>query len=419
MFMLPSLAIADGFNFELHQAKLSEVMQLFLKSIFKQPYSMSPELQNDNTPISLSVKNRSKKEAAEIFEHFLNQHNITYKNVAGVYFFEKNKNKQALPPVTSIQTPTPTPTPTPINETLEEKTPINETDYKQSDDNEPLFLTQTPQKKELDYDITMYKPHHLPPAELQNLLKFLGIDSQIANEMLLFKNHELDLDKVNELLAKFDGYNNDLLIRCYIFEFQKSKRNQSAVQAALSILQNTVSIAIPTFGLQAPALSLAIPNIDLVIQNIASSDDFKVLSEPYIRASHNKKSMINVGASVPTLSQITQTNQGQPIQNITYRNSGLSVDVLPRIFTDIIELDIHTEISNFIQTTNGVNQSPTLIQRKLETTVKVKDNETIFMGGLTQNRTDNTKNSFFGVPIGNSETKEQTDLLIVLNIKKL
>jgi type II secretory pathway component GspD/PulD (secretin) len=405
-FNFAAAAEPNLINFELQNAKLSEVIQLFLKSVLKTQYILSAEIAKDDTPINISLKNKTNKEANEIFNHLLSSNNIAVEYIGGVPSLSRQKQKKEMTANTPVIPPV-------INAPSISAAPIKTTVDEIQLDNLKLKETIT--------DVTLYKPHHLSAQEIQKLLSFVGLSSEVSNDVVLYKTPIERAEIVDALLKKFDGYNNDVVIKATIFEFNKNNSQISAIQAALKIIQSTSSIAlaVPTLGLTSPSLTLTLPNLTAVLNNISSNDDFRVLSEPTIRVSHNKKSSINVGSEVPVLSQITATQQGQPIQNVQYRQSGIILDVLPKIYTDTVELELSTQISNFVPTTNGVNNTPTLIQRKLETTIKMKVGETVLMGGLNQVRDDNSRSTFLGLPISKNKNAQQTDILLVLTLQKI
>ena len=81
---------------------------------------------------------------------------------------------------------------------------------------------------------------------------------------------------------------------------------------------------------------------------------------------------------------------GSPIVNsITYRNTGIVLNVTPRIGDGgRIILDIEQEASDVVQTVTSGIDSPTIQQRRIKTTVAVNDGEGILLGGLIQDRAD-------------------------------
>ena len=389
-------------NFELQDAKLPEVLKLFLTSVYKQQYVISSDLAKDTTPVNISVKNRNIAQAKEIFDHLVNEHNIHLKDVGGTYYLSKRKNSDHI----TIDTHSPVITSTPQ---------LNPPTYTQPQQtNVPDLISSPP-------DVHIYKPINMQPEELLKLLRFASIRAEISAGYILYENKPNSEKFITDLLKEFDGYNSDLVIKATILEYQKNDKSETALDAALGIIKDTLTFGTVTSNLTASALTLAIPrwNLSAVLRNISNNDSFRVLSTPTLRVSHNKRASINVGNEVPVLSQLTQTQQGQPLQNIQYRPSGITLEVMPKIFTDIIELEILQTISDFIPTTNGVNNSPTLSQRRLSTTLKVKNGETILIGGLNQSRQDELRASFFGIPTGKQKGDLQTDLLLVLHVEEI
>src|SRR5262249_36957989 len=80
-----------------------------------------------------------------------------------------------------------------------------------------------------------------------------------------------------------------------------------------------------------------------------------------------------------------------------YLNSGVVLQVTPRVnSTGLIALDIDQQVSEPTTTTTSQIQSPTITQRRIVTSVVVRDGETIALGGLIL---DNQNTSRSGVPV--------------------
>jgi type II secretory pathway component GspD/PulD (secretin) len=82
-------------------------------------------------------------------------------------------------------------------------------------------------------------------------------------------------------------------------------------------------------------------------------------------------------------------------QSIEYKSSGVIFEITPTIREGGALLDIHQQISNFVTTTNGVNNTPTLVKRELQTQVSAKDREVLLIGGLDD---DHQTSNDSGVP---------------------
>jgi type II secretory pathway component GspD/PulD (secretin) len=137
---------------------------------------------------------------------------------------------------------------------------------------------------------------------------------------------------------------------------------------------------------------------------------------------NRQKGSFSVGADVPILGQVSYQNNGQAVQSVEYKPSGVILDLTPVFNENNIELTIHHQISNFIKTTNGVNNSPTLIKRELTTVVNSKFEDVILLGGLSETK-DTKSNS--GLPFlpdflkSKSSDISKSDILLLLHVTKI
>jgi type II secretory pathway component GspD/PulD (secretin) len=135
-----------------------------------------------------------------------------------------------------------------------------------------------------------------------------------------------------------------------------------------------------------------------VIRALESSSDFKVLSRPTVYTANNRKAVISSGSSiaVPT-NQFNSGTTGQST-NIEYRDVLLRFEVVPLINSD----DEVTLRISLINDTVGEDQNigdltvPTIGTETVTTTVTVKNNSTVVIGGLV---TEVERNSKSGVPV--------------------
>lgn len=64
----------------------------------------------------------------------------------------------------------------------------------------------------------------------------------------------------------------------------------------------------------------------------------------------------------------------------------------------MIELVIGQQLSDFIKTNTGVNNSPTLTKRELKTTVGLQDGDVIVLGGLAEDKTSSSRDGLSFLP---------------------
>ena len=129
---------------------------------------------------------------------------------------------------------------------------------------------------------------------------------------------------------------------------------------------------------------------------------------------------INIGVKQNYENFIT-VNTGNLDAMIEYRSSGVIFDILPTIKADNIDVKIQQQLSNFVKTDTGVNQSPTLIKRDIVTDVSVKNGDVIVLGGLAENKVTEGETGFSFLPkgflSGKSKNNSKTDIVILLQVK--
>jgi MSHA biogenesis protein MshL len=166
-----------------------------------------------------------------------------------------------------------------------------------------------------------------------------------------------------------------------------------------------------------------------IMQAIAEQGDVKVLSSPTISTLNNQKAIIRVGNQdvfFITGAVATQTTVTQIIQPMTI-DIGIILDVTPQIAEDgTIIMNIHPSITDKTgekTTPDGKSTFPLLSVRETDTTVRVRDGQTIIIAGLMQERTEG---NYTGVPVLQSlplmgglfryktETKRNSELVIMI-----
>jgi MSHA type pilus biogenesis protein MshL len=153
------------------------------------------------------------------------------------------------------------------------------------------------------------------------------------------------------------------------------------------------------FALGAAGSEVALSDI---MQAIAEQGDVKVLSSPTISTLNNQKAIIRVGNQdvfFITGAVATQTTVTQIIQPMTI-DIGILLDVTPQIAEDgMIIMNIHPSITDKTgekTTPDGKSTFPLLSVRETDTTVRVRDGQTIIIAGLMQEKTEE---SYTGVPV--------------------
>ncbi len=154
--------------------------------------------------------------------------------------------------------------------------------------------------------------------------------------------------------------------------------------------------------------------------------DVNVISSPNLMVLDNRKAVLRIGDQVPIAVQqaIDTTSINTVVNSIELKDTGIILTVVPRVNdSGRVILDIEQEVSDVVKTTTSDIDSPTIRQRKVNTTVVVKDGDSLALGGLIQQRDSVTKSQvpvLGDVPVvGNlfrhkEDTKTRTELLILI-----
>lgn len=183
-----------------------------------------------------------------------------------------------------------------------------------------------------------------------------------------------------------------------------------------------------------PGFSVSYVNVDIeaAINLLASVTSIEIVSRPSVIALHNETAELQIGDQVPIVTQsaVSVLDPGAPIVNqTTYRDTGVILRVTPRVRAGgAVEIEVAQEVSEVARTTTSGIDSPTITQRRIESTLLVPSGEAVALGGLIS--TNRTKGET-GVPIlkdaplfgalfrTNTNVVERTELIIFLTPKVL
>lgn len=133
-----------------------------------------------------------------------------------------------------------------------------------------------------------------------------------------------------------------------------------------------------------------IPAYTALIQALSSMNDVNVLSTPSLLTRDNEEAQITVADVIPFPTGSTVGQTGVTVQTIDREPVGILLDITPQIGEgDYLSLNIHTEVSATTTAPAGLNTQQFGIAtttRSADSSVVVKDGQTIVIGGLVQDR---------------------------------
>ncbi|MCU7920124.1 MAG: type II secretion system secretin GspD [Candidatus Thiodiazotropha sp. (ex Epidulcina cf. delphinae)] len=171
----------------------------------------------------------------------------------------------------------------------------------------------------------------------------------------------------------------------------------------------------------------AVDGVRSVLSALAEDSLIRVLSSPSVMVLDNETASIQVGDEVPVVdrqSQSTTDNNAPIINNISYRDTGVLLEVTPRVNPGgLVTMEVSQEVSDVSTVAASSVNSPTISTRKISSTVAVQNGEALILGGLITDR-DNDGSSglpflselpFIGWLFGQeSKFSKRTELVVVL-----
>ena len=150
-----------------------------------------------------------------------------------------------------------------------------------------------------------------------------------------------------------------------------------------------------------------------VAQAIQTASDSRLLANPNVTVMDNEEANFEAVTQIP-YQQITQTGQGGQLAGTAFKDAGIKLDVVPKVAADgTVELVVRPEFSRLTGYTPGDNQ-PVIDTRSTSTTVRIRNGETLVIGGMRQ-RSD--VGEYGGVPglkdvrfVGNMFRSRSTDI---------
>ncbi|MGA2525602.1 MAG: type II secretion system secretin GspD [Smithellaceae bacterium] len=180
---------------------------------------------------------------------------------------------------------------------------------------------------------------------------------------------------------------------------------------AFNILNTLTTTAFPsgfTMGIVGAGITIGgvtFPNIGAVIQAYQTDQEVSILSTPQIMTLDNEEAEINVGENVPYITSqqspstattsTTTTTSSLNYNSYEYRDVGVILNITPHINEgNFIRLKISQQVTKV--TSPSTTLTPITLKRTAKTTVVVKDNETVVIGGLVG---DSTEDDVYKLPL--------------------
>jgi hypothetical protein len=244
-----------------------------------------------------------------------------------------------------------------------------------------------------------------------------------STDQLVLEGSSEELERARKVLQELDTAAGEVVVRGWAYEVDDTDTENSGFSLAVKAFGGSLGFCAGSASTDPNAFQLSASSLTLAISALQSNSRFHEVSSPHVRVVSGQAVRLNVGQQVPTVGSVSyQGTSGTPVQSVEYQDAGVIFNVTPTVMRDTIELNVDEELSSFVNTTTGVNSSPTKNTRSLQTVADLKDGEVIVLGGLVQDQSTVAGDSQRWLPSfldGRSKSKGRTEVVLILQVQKL
>jgi len=233
------------------------------------------------------------------------------------------------------------------------------------------------------------------------------IADEVNNALLILASAQ-DYEQVEAALRQLDLAPLQVLIEATIAEVRLEDQLSQGIEFffknSVGSRRGTATLDLDDaagLAAQVPGFSYAITDsaavVRAVLNTLASESRAKIISSPSLMVLNNQKATIQVGDQVPITTQQQQatTTTSNIVNSIEFRDTGVLLSVTPRVNAGgLVIMEVEQEVSN-VAPTAANTLTPTIQQRKINSTVAVQSGETVVLGGLIR---ENDTASGSGIP---------------------
>ena len=233
--------------------------------------------------------------------------------------------------------------------------------------------------------------------------------NETANNLII-TDYPASIDKIRELLQQVDVAPKQVLIEAKIVDIVSNdlkslgvtwtadytptqgglfnRRTRFAEELKTTTTLGTTSSSLTGGQLVVNTLKLKGLTVGATIDALVRDGRANLLASPSIAVINGQEARIVIGEKFP-IKERTQTTTGTT-ETTKFVDIGTTLKVNPQINDDgYITLSIHPEVSS--AQSSLVGDAPRITTREADTTVRVKEGETLVIGGLIQQKDDSSR----------------------------
>lgn len=214
-----------------------------------------------------------------------------------------------------------------------------------------------------------------------------------------------NIERISSLIDELDSPTPQVLLEARIIDIKISKTFDSGLNLSVTHDTNDDGIEVSKYTQPYnPSQSISgrittnIINgdydIDAIIESLITKTEGKVLTNPKLLVLNNQKATINIVDEIP-YQQLTETGEGGKLTSTSFKTVGVKLAVKPLVNKDgtiILRITPEQSFTTGVSATNV----PIINTSKVDTTLMLRDGETVVIGGLIR---ETDSDSEFKIPI--------------------
>lgn len=266
--------------------------------------------------------------------------------------------------------------------------------------------------------VFLYKSKFRSATDLIKVVQVIAAKSVPVGDDILLMGSSNQLSVARLLLDQVDQPVNEVIVKSTVAEYTSSEDDGLGVMGALRLFGDRLSLSVGSNNVGSNLLSFKNASLEAVLSVISNDSRFNVVDTSTLRVVSGKSGNLIVGQEVPILGSLVQTQNGQVMQNITYRNAGLQVEIKPTIIRDRVHVDVKQIVSSFVVTKSSNIDSPTMLKREFSSTLSTDLGEVVVLGGLDEQRESDARSGLFGFRTSTVKSKSRTSLFLILQFQR-
>ncbi|MEK6744551.1 MAG: secretin N-terminal domain-containing protein [Nitrospirota bacterium] len=275
-----------------------------------------------------------------------------------------------------------------------------------------IIIPKTKTKMDQYQDLVM-KTFYLNNAKAKDVVNLLRsmLDTrkvyvnEVLNSITLRETPE-KIKLVEKIIAANDLKEAEVILDVEILEIARSKTLKygwnfnPGLSASAAIQGSTAGAAPGSISLNdlrnvtGDNVMLSIPGV--VVNLLKQDADAQTLANPRVRVLNNKKAEFHIGDRIPIqTSTIASTVAGQITSNFEYKDVGIKLNIEPTIhLSNTVTLTMKLEISSLGDAIDfgGGQKQYKFGTRRTDTTINLRDGETVIIGGLIKDEERKSSN---------------------------